>query len=482
MTPPSDHVDVLIVGAGLSGIGAACHLAADVPGRSYAILEARETSGGTWDLFRYPGVRSDSDMYTLGYRFRPWQGDQALADGPSILRYLRETAAEYGVDERVHYGHAVRRADWSSAQRRWTVTAEHDGDEVTLTCDVLWACSGYYDYDEGYTPEFAGVEDYEGRVVHPQHWPDDLDLADQRVVVIGSGATAMTLVPAIAADTAHVTMLQRSPTYVLSVPSRDGLAARARRLLPDPVAYGVTRWKNVLLVTGFYQLSRRRPNLVRRLIRKATVAQLPDGYDVDTHFRPTYNPWDQRLCLVPDGDLFRAIRRGDASIVTDRIDSFTPKGLLLTSGEELPADIVVTATGLNLKAFGGAVLSVDGEPVHLPDTMSYKGMLLSGVPNFVFTVGYTNASWTLKADLVAQYVVRLLRHLDRTGTRVFVPRREADVQEHPFMDFAAGYVLRSLHQFPKQGSRAPWRLRQNYLRDVVTIRHGRVTDGAMDFS
>jgi len=482
MSPPPDHVDVLIVGAGLSGIGAACHLAVDVPGRSYAILEARETSGGTWDLFRYPGVRSDSDMYTLGYRFRPWRGDKALADGPSILRYVRETAAEYGVDEHVRYGHAVRRADWSSDDRRWTVTAEHDGDEVTLTCDVLWACSGYYDYDEGYTPEFAGVDDYEGRVVHPQHWPDDLDLADQRVVVIGSGATAMTLVPAIAADTAHVTMLQRSPTYVLSVPSRDGLAARARRLLPGPVAYGVTRWKNVLLVTGFYQLSRRRPDLVRRLIRKATAAQLPDGYDVDTHFRPTYNPWDQRLCLVPDGDLFRAISRGDASVVTDRIDSFTPKGLLLTSGEELPADIVVTATGLNLKAFGGAVLSLDGEPVHLPDTMAYKGMLLSGVPNFVFTVGYTNASWTLKADLVAQYVVRLLQHLDRTGTRVFVARREADVKEHPFMDFAAGYVLRSLHQFPKQGSRAPWRLRQNYLRDVLTIRHGRVADDAMHFS
>ena len=482
MTPPSDHVDVLIVGAGLSGIGAACHLAVDVPGRSYTILEARETSGGTWDLFRYPGVRSDSDMYTLGYRFRPWQGDKALADGPSILRYVRETAAEYGVDAHVRYGHAVRRADWSSAYRRWTITAEHDGDEVTLTCDVLWACSGYYDYDEGYTPEFAGVDDYEGRVVHPQHWPDDLDLADQRVVVIGSGATAMTLVPAIAADTAHVTMLQRSPTYVLSVPSRDGLAARARRLLPGPVAYGVTRWKNVLLATGFYQLSRRRPDLVRRLIRKWTAAQLPDGYDVDTHFRPTYNPWDQRLCLVPDGDLFRAISRGDASVVTDRIDSFTPKGLLLTSGEELPADIVVTATGLNLKAFGGAVLSLDGEPVHLPDTMAYKGMLLSGVPNFVFTVGYTNASWTLKADLVAQYVVRLLQHLDRTGTRVFVARREADVQEHPFLDFAAGYVLRSLHQFPKQGSRAPWRLRQNYLRDVLTIRHGRVADDAMHFS
>jgi cation diffusion facilitator CzcD-associated flavoprotein CzcO len=421
-------------------------------------------------------------MYTLGYRFRPWQGDKALADGPSILRYVRETAAEYGVDEHVRYGHAVRRADWSSTDRRWTVTAEHEGDEVALTCDVLWACTGYYDYDEGYTPVIAGLEDYEGRVVHPQHWPEDLDLTDQRVVVIGSGATAMTLVPAIAAETAHVTMLQRSPTYVLSMPSRDGLAARARRLLPERLAYGVTRWKNVLMTTGFYQLSRRRPALVRRLIRKAAVAQLPEDYDVDTHFRPTYNPWDQRLCLVPDGDLFRAVSRGDASIVTDRIDSFSPKGLMLTSGEELPADIVVTATGLNLKAFGGAVLTIDGEPVHLPDTMAYKGMLLSGVPNFVFTIGYTNASWTLKADLVAQYVVRLLQHLDRTGNRVFVARRQPDVEEQPFMDFAAGYVLRSLHQFPKQGNRAPWRLRQNYLRDVVTIRHGRVTDDAMHFS
>ena len=482
MTQPTAHVDVLIVGAGLSGIGAACHLAVDAPGRSYALLEARESSGGTWDLFRYPGVRSDSDMYTLGYRFRPWQGDKALADGPSILRYVRETAAEYGVDEHVRYGHSVRRADWSSTDRRWTVTAEHEGAEVALTCDVLWACTGYYDYDEGYTPVIAGLEDYEGRVVHPQHWPDDLDLADQRVVVIGSGATAMTLVPAIAAETAHVTMLQRSPTYVLSMPSRDGLAGRARRLLPERLAYGFTRWKNVLMTTGFYQLSRHRPALVRRLIRKAAVAQLPEDYDVDTHFRPTYNPWDQRLCLVPDGDLFRAVSRGDASIVTDRIDSFTPKGLLLTSGEELPADIVVTATGLNLKAFGGAVLTIDGAPVHLPETMAYKGMLLSGVPNFVFTVGYTNASWTLKADLVAQYVVRLLQHLDRTGNRVFVARRQPDVEEQPFMDFAAGYVLRSLHQFPKQGDRAPWRLRQNYLRDVVTIRHGRVTDDAMHFS
>ncbi len=482
MAQTRDHVDVLIVGAGLSGIGAACHLAVDSPGRNYAILEARAASGGTWDLFRYPGVRSDSDMFTLGYRFRPWPGDQALADGPSILRYVRETATAYGVDDQIRYGHVVRRADWSSADQRWTVTADRGGAEVTLTCDVLWACSGYYDYDTGYTPDFAGVEDYEGRIVHPQLWPDDLDLDDQHVVVIGSGATAMTLVPAIADRTAHVTMLQRSPTYVMSVPSRDGVATQARRVLPSRWAHVVARWKNVLIATGFYQLSRQRPALVRGLIRRATVSQLPEGYDVDTHFRPTYDPWDQRLCLVPDGDLFRSISRGDASVVTDRIDSFTPKGVLLESGEELAADVVVTATGLRLKAFGGAELSIDGEPVHLPDTMAYKGMLLAGVPNFVFTVGYTNASWTLKADLVAQYVMRLFRHLDRTGTRVFVPRLEADVEAQPFLDFAAGYVLRSLHEFPKQGSRAPWRLRQNYLRDVLTMRHGKVTDDAMEFS
>jgi cation diffusion facilitator CzcD-associated flavoprotein CzcO len=479
---PAPHVDVLIVGAGLSGIGAACHLREAFPQRSLAILEAREASGGTWDLFRYPGVRSDSDMFTLGYRFKPWVGDRALADGASILDYVRETAREHGVDDHIRYGHAVRRADWSSADRQWTVTAEHDGAEVAFTCDVLWSCSGYYDYDAGYTPEFPGVAEFAGQVVHPQHWPTDLDLAGRRVVVVGSGATAMTLVPAIAGDTEHVTMVQRSPTYVMAIPSRDALVTRLRSVLPPRAVYGVARWKNVLVATGFYELSRRRPGLVRRLIRKQAIDQLPDGYEVDTHFRPTYNPWDQRLCLVPDGDLFRAIRSGDASVVTDSIQRFTRTGLLLGSGAELPADVVVTATGLNLKAFGGAELSVDGVAVHLPDTMAYKGMLLSGVPNFVFTVGYTNASWTLKADLVAQYTVRLLRHLDATGTRVFMPEREADVKSEPFLDFAAGYVLRSLHQFPKQGSRTPWRLRQNYLRDVLSLRHGKVTDSAMTFT
>jgi monooxygenase len=452
------------------------------PARSYAILEARAASGGTWDLFRYPGVRSDSDMFTLGYRFRPWTGEKALADAPSILEYVRSTAREYGVDRAIRYGHKVIAADWSREDRRWTVQATRDGEPVVLTCDVLWACSGYYDYDEGFRPEFEGLDDYEGTLVHPQHWPEDLDHTDKQVLVIGSGATAVTLVPALAGTAAHVTMLQRSPTYILSLPGNDPIAERLRARLPAKTAYGITRWKNVLVATGLYQLSRRRPDLVRGLIRRANVALLPEGYDVDTHFKPRYDPWDQRLCLVPDGDLFQSIRRGTASVVTDRIDRFTPKGVLLESGEELQADIVVTATGLNLLAFGGAELSVDGVPVSLPDTMAYKGMMLSGVPNFVFTVGYTNASWTLKADLVSEYVVRMLRHLDDTGQQVFEARRDPSVGAEPFLDFAAGYVLRKVDDFPRQGDRTPWRLRQNYLRDVFSIRHGKVTDDAMTFS
>ncbi|MEP6815313.1 MAG: NAD(P)/FAD-dependent oxidoreductase [Marmoricola sp.] len=487
MPPAPDHVDVLIVGAGLSGVGAAVHLVlanGELPGRerTYAILEARGASGGTWDLFRYPGVRSDSDMFTLGYRFKPWTGEKALADGPSILDYVRTTSREYGVDEQIRYDYLVVGADWSREDQRWTVTATHDGQQVRITCDVLWSCSGYYDYDQAFQPEFEGIDDYEGTVLHPQHWPEDLDYAEKQVVVIGSGATAVTLVPAMAVEAGHVTMLQRSPTYILSLPSSDAIALRLRARLPARVAYAITRWKNVLVATTIYQLSQRRPNLVRGLIRRTNVAQLPEGYDVDTHFKPRYDPWDQRLCLVPDGDLFQAIRKGTASVVTDRIDRFTPKGVLLESGEELQADIVITATGLNLLAFGGAALSVDGQPVNLPDTMAYKGMMLSGVPNFVFTVGYTNASWTLKADLVSEYLVRMLDHLARTGTKVFEARRDPSVGAEPFMSFAAGYVLRSVDDFPRQGDRAPWRLRQNYLRDVFSIRHGKVTDDAMTFS
>ncbi|MGZ4443918.1 MAG: flavin-containing monooxygenase [Nocardioidaceae bacterium] len=480
----TEHVDVLIVGAGLSGVGAACHLAERFPATSYLVVESRDAIGGTWDLFRYPGIRSDSDMFTLGYRFKPWTDEKAIADGPAILDYVRETAREYGVEERTRFGLTVVGADWSSRDAVWHVRAERTGtgEVVELTCGFLWACSGYYSYDAGYAPPFAGLDRFRGEVVHPQAWPEDLDYADKRVVVIGSGATAVTLVPAMAADAAHVTMLQRSPTYILSLPGVDEVASKLRAHLPSGAAYAVTRWKNILVQTAIYQLSRRRPELVRSLIRRATVAQLPEGYDVDRHFRPAYDPWDQRLCLVPDGDLFKAIRSGGVDVVTDHVEEFTETGIRLRSGTELAADVVITATGLNLLAFGGMRLAVDGKPVHLPDTMAYKGMMLSGVPNFAYVVGYTNASWTLKADLVSEYVCRLLAHMAGNGHQVCVPRKDPTVGEEPFLDFAAGYVQRSVHAFPKQGSRAPWRLRMNYLRDLVALRHGRLDDDALDFT
>ncbi|MBE8517769.1 NAD(P)/FAD-dependent oxidoreductase [Amycolatopsis sp. H6(2020)] len=479
----TEHLDVLIVGAGLSGVGAAHHLRTAFPRKSYAILEARDGIGGTWDLFRYPGVRSDSDMQTLGYRFRPWTDAKAIADGPSILRYVRDTAADAGIDRHIRFGHKVLRAAWSTEDARWTVEAEHDGKPVEFTAKFLYLCSGYYDYAAGHTPEFPGLGNFGGTVVHPQHWPEDLDYAGKKVVVIGSGATAVTLVPAMTDRAAHVTMLQRSPTYILSLPSEDALANRLRGLLGPRLAYPIARWKNVAVSTVIYQLSRRRPGVAKRLIRKATAKQLPPGFAVDTHFKPRYQPWDQRLCLVPDGDLFRSLRRGDASIVTDRIASFTERGIRLESGDELEADVVVTATGLRLLAFGGIELSVDGDPVKLPETMAYKGMMLSGVPNFAFTIGYTNASWTLKADLVGEYVVRLLRHLDRQGYDQCVPvNDDPAVTERPLLDFDAGYVRRSIDEFPKAGSRAPWQLGMSYAHDLVKLRHGRIDDGALRFS
>jgi cation diffusion facilitator CzcD-associated flavoprotein CzcO len=479
----SAEVDVLIVGAGLSGIGAAHHLQTAFPGRTYTILEARDAIGGTWDLFRYPGVRSDSDMHTLGYRFKPWTQAKAIADGPSILSYVRETAEEAGIDRHIRFGHRVVRASWSTVDARWTVEARHDGAPVTITARFLYVCSGYYHYDAGHTPDFPGVDRFRGTVVHPQQWPADLDHAGKEVVVIGSGATAVTLVPAMAETAAHVTMLQRSPTYVLSLPAEDKIANTLRRLVGPERAYFVARWKNVLVSTFLYQLSRRRPHVVRNMIRKATSRQLPPGYDVDTHFKPAYNPWDQRLCLVPDGDLFRAIRRGRASVVTDRIAEFTESGLRLESGATLDADIVVTATGLRLLAFGGMELIVDGRAVELPKTMAYKGMMLSDVPNFAFTIGYTNASWTLKADLVSEYVVRLLRHMDEHGYDVAVPSNDdPSITERPLLDFEAGYVLRSIDEFPRAGSRAPWQLGMSYAHDVVNLRHGKVNDGVMRFT
>jgi monooxygenase len=480
-----EHLDVLIVGAGLSGVGAACHLQANCPDKSFAVVEARESIGGTWDLFRYPGIRSDSDMFTLGYSFKPWTAAKAIADGPTILDYIRETADEHGVTDTIRFRHKVVGARWSTPDARWTVDLERGdaGERVTLTCDFLLMCAGYYRYDEGYTPDFPGTETFGGTIVHPQHWPDDLDYAGKRVVVIGSGATAVTLVPSLAETAAHVTMLQRSPTYIVSLPARDPIADALRKALPAKLAYPIVRWKNVLLAMFSYQLSKRRPKLMKAIIRKGLEKSLPAGFDIDTHFTPRYDPWDQRLCLVPDGDLFHAISQGKASVVTDVIESFTETGLRLCSGETIDADIVVTATGLNMLALGGLQITVDDRPVKLSETVGYKGMMFSGVPNLAAAIGYTNASWTLKCDLVCEHICRLLNHMSARGYTQVVPTWSAgELPDNPFVDLASNYVLRSVHDFPKQGHRAPWRLYQNYIRDVILLKRGRVDDPALEFS
>ncbi|MEG8275292.1 flavin-containing monooxygenase [Streptomyces sp. AHA2] len=480
-----EHVDVLIVGAGLTGIGAAWRLHSALPHKSYAVLEARQAIGGTWDLFRYPGIRSDSDMQTFGYAFRPWREPRAIADGASILDYIRRTAAEAGIDRHIRFRHRVVNASWSTADACWTVDVCQGDDPAvitTMTCKFLYMCTGYYRYDRGYAPSFEGQERFTGRIVHPQQWPADLDCTGKRVVVIGSGATAISLVPALARTAAHVTMLQRSPTYILSLPAEDRLASALQRLVGKRAAYPLVRWKNILLNAVSYQLGQRAPGVSRAFIRSRIKRLLPTGYDVDTHFNPRYKPWDQRLCVVPDADLFKAIGEGRASVVTDHITTFTEAGVRVASGEELVADIIVTATGLDLLGMGGARLVVDGTEVVLSQTTAYRGTMLSGVPNLAFTIGYTNASWTLKADLVSDFVCRLLAYMDRHGHRQCVPVEPAGTLHRPLLDFSAGYVQRSIDRFPRSAAQDPWRSGNNYLRDRFTFRHARLDDETLRYS
>ena len=474
-----EHLDILIVGAGISGIDAAYHIQKRCPGKSWTILEARRAIGGTWDLFRFPGIRSDSDMYTLGFPFRPWRGEKAIADGTSIREYVEETAGEFGIDRHIRFDHKVVRASWSSAEARWTVGIEG---KAPVTASLLFLCSGYYDYDQGHRPDWPGEAEFSGRIVHPQHWPEDLDHQGKTIVVIGSGATAVTLVPALAETAAHVTMLQRSPTYIVARPSRDRLALWLQRRLPAGLADRAIRWKNVLLGIFFFTRARKRPEWARQAILRLATEQLPPGYDVERHFSPSYNPWDQRLCLIPDGDLFAAMNQGKVSVATDRIARFTATGLALESGAALDADLVVTATGLEMRLLGGIALDVDGAPVNVADRFSYKGMMLNDVPNLFLSFGYTNASWTLKCDLTSRYVCRLIRHMDRRDCRVCVPRLGAGrMERRPMLDFSSGYVRRAEAILPAQGPKAPWRVYQNYLRDIVQMRLRPVADGAMEF-
>ncbi len=481
----TEHFDVLIVGAGLSGIAAAHHLQVNCPRKTYAIIEGRQAMGGTWDLFRYPGIRSDSDMHTMGFSFRPWTDDRVIADGASILKYLKETAVEDGIDKQIRYGLRVVQVTWKSEDARWTVAMERgaERERTTLTCSFLYMCSGYYSYENGHTPDFPGVEKFRGQIVHPQQWPENLDYAGKQVLIIGSGATAVTLVPTMALTAAHVTMLQRSPTYVVARPASDPIAVKLKKYLPSKLASRIARWKNIALGVHFYRLARNEPEKFSAAIIGGASLYLGESYDVATHFTPKYKPWDQRLCLIPDGDLFKTIREGHATIVTDTIERFTEGGIKLTSGKELAADLIITATGLTMKLISGVKVEVDGKPVQLSQTFNYKGTMFSDIPNFALTIGYTNASWTLKAELSSLYVCRLLNYMDRRRYRTAVPNFiEGSIGEQPMFGLTSGYVKRAMSELPKQGLTRPWTLRQNFPLDSIFMRYGKVDDGALRFS
>jgi cation diffusion facilitator CzcD-associated flavoprotein CzcO len=484
----AEHFDVLIIGAGLSGIDAGWHLNTYAPKKTYVILENRERIGGTWDLFRYPGIRSDSDMLTMGYRFKPWTHDSAISPGDAIREYVTETAREGGIDRHIRFRHNVVGAAWDSATARWTINATRRDDagkktEVTYTANFLFSCAGYYRYSAGYTPDFAGRDRFKGTVIHPQHWPEGFNYDGKRVIIIGSGATAVTLLPNMARTASHVTMLQRSPTYYVSRPEQDWLANLLRRILPASWAYAIPRWRNILFQRFFFNLSRKKPQETAQRLVQGVADLLPKGFDVKTHFTPSYNPWDQRLCLVPDADLFNAISAGKASVVTDHIDTFTEKGIRLKSGQELEADVIVTATGLQLEMLGGVKVSVDGKPVEWGKTFTYKGLMYSGVPNLASVFGYTNASWTLRADLICEWVTRLLNHMDEKGLQIATPViNDTNIKTDPWLDFSSGYVQRSLSMLPRQGPEAPWRQNQNYFADIKEMRKSPIDDGILVFS
>jgi len=479
------HFDVLVIGAGISGISAAYYLQTECPNKTYAILEGRSDIGGTWDLFKYPGIRSDSDMYTLGFRFRPWTDPKAIADGPAIMKYLHETVEEYDIQKHIRFNQHVSKASWSSEQALWTLETKSDaeGNRTTYTCNFLSMCTGYYNYEGGFTPDFAGKDDFKGAIIHPQKWTSDIDYKDKRIIVVGSGATAVTLVPELAKKAHHVYMLQRSPTYMVSAPDTDWLANKFNKYLPARLAYSLTRWKKILFGRFTFWLTRKYPKTMKKLMIKGIKKELGEDYDVETHFTPRYNPWDQRVCLVPNSDLFEAIKNGKASVETDHVERFTPKGILLKSGKELEADMIITATGLDLKLMAGMDYFVDGEKVDFSKTVSYRSMMFSDVPNLSLAFGYTNASWTLKCDLTNKYVCRVLNFMDENGYKICTPKiKDPDMKLEPWLDFTSGYIQRKIHLLPKSGTQTPWKLKQNYLFDRIMLSKGKVDDGILEFT